>query len=162
VKDPKNKILILGIGNYLMGDEGIGVHLAERLALESLPEGVDVVDGGTGGFHLLEYFESYPNVILVDATLDTNPVGTIRKIKPKFSMDFPQAMSTHDIGMKDLVNALQILGTMPVIDLFVVSIESIQQQGITLTPEIEAVLPLLIDKVKTLMHELLATEKVLN
>ena len=162
MKDPKNKILILGIGNYLMGDEGIGVHLAERLALHTLPEGVDVVDGGTGGFHLLEYFESYPNVILVDATLDTNPVGTIRKIKPKFSMDFPQAMSTHDIGMKDLVNALQILGTMPVIDLFVVSIESIQQQGITLTPEIESVLPLLIDNVKTLMHELLATEKVLN
>ncbi len=162
MKHPKNKILILGIGNYLMGDEGIGVHLAERLGLEVLPEGVDVVDGGTGGFHLLEYFESYPNVILVDATLDTNPVGTIRKIKPKFSMDFPQAMSTHDIGMKDLVNALQILGTMPVIDLFVVSIESIQQQGITLTPEIESVLPLLIDKIKTLMHELLATEKVLN
>ena len=162
MKDPKNKILILGIGNYLMGDEGIGVHLAERLSLEVLPEGVDVVDGGTGGFHLLEYFESYPNVILIDATLDTNPVGTIRKIKPKFSMDFPQAMSTHDIGMKDLVNALQILGTMPVIDLFVVSIESIQQQGIILTPEIEAIIPLLKDKVKELMHELLVTEKVLN
>ena len=162
MKEPKNKILILGIGNYLMGDEGIGVHLAERLALEKLPEGVDVVDGGTGGFHLLEYFESYPNVILVDATLDTNPVGTIRKIKPKFAMDFPQAMSTHDIGMKDLVNALQILGTMPVIDLFVVSIESIQQQGITLTPEIEAIVPLLKDKVKELMHELLVAEKVVN
>lgn len=162
MKDPKNKILILGIGNYLMGDEGIGVHLAERLALETLPEGVDVVDGGTGGFHLLEYFESYPNVILIDATLDTNPPGTIRKIKPKFAMDFPQAMSTHDIGMRDLVNALQILGTMPVIDLFVVSIESIQQQGITLTPEIEAVVPLLKDKVKELMYELLVAEKVVN
>ncbi|MEY3208808.1 MAG: Hydrogenase 2 maturation protease, partial [Bacteroidota bacterium] len=132
------------------------------LALEVLPEGVDVVDGGTGGFHLLEYFESYPNVILIDATLDTNLVGTIRKIKPKFSMDFPQAMSTHDIGMKDLVNALQILGTMPIIDLFVVSIESIQQQGIILTPEIEAIIPLLKDRVKELMHELLVTEKVLN
>jgi hydrogenase maturation protease len=71
-------------------------------------------------------------------------------------------MSTHDIGMKDLVNALQILGTMPVIDLFVVSIESIQQQGIILTPEIEAIIPLLKDKVKELMHELLVTEKVLN
>ena len=77
-------------------------------------------------------------------------------------MDFPQAMSTHDIGMKDLVNALQILGTMPVIDLFVVSFESIQQQGITLTPEIEAIIPLLKDKVKELMHELLVTEKVVN
>ena len=77
-------------------------------------------------------------------------------------MDFPQAMSTHDIGMKDLVNALQILGTMPVIDLFVVSIESIQQQGIILTPEIEAIIPLLKDKVKELMYELLVTEKVVN
>lgn len=77
-------------------------------------------------------------------------------------MDFPQAMSTHDIGMKDLVNALQILGTMPVIDLFVVSIESIQQQGIILTPEIEAIIPLLNDKVKELMYELLVTEKVVN
>lgn len=77
-------------------------------------------------------------------------------------MDFPQAMSTYDIGMKDLVNALQILGTMPIIDLFVVSIESIQQQGIILTPEIEAIIPLLKDKVKELMHELLVTEKVVN
>jgi hydrogenase maturation protease len=158
----KNKILILGIGNYLMGDEGIGVHIAERLEKETLPLEVDVLDGGTGGFHLLEYFELYPNVILIDATLDSNPPGTIRLIKPKFAKDFPQAMSTHDIGLKDMVSALQIMGTIPDIDLFVVSIESIQQQGITLTPEVEAVVPLIIDKVKTLMHELLAVEKVLN
>ena len=158
----KNKILILGIGNYLMGDEGIGVHIAERLEKETLPLEVDVLDGGTGGFHLLEYFELYPNVILIDATLDSNPPGTIRLIKPKFAKDFPQAMSTHDIGLKDMVSALQIMGTIPDIDLFVVSIESIQQQGITLTSEVEAVVPLIIDKVKTLMHELLAVEKVLN
>jgi len=158
----KNKILILGIGNYLMGDEGIGVHIAERLEKETLPLEVDVLDGGTGGFHLLEYFELYPNVILIDATLDSNPPGTIRLIKPKFAKDFPQAMSTHDIGLKDMVSALQIMGTIPDIDLFVVSIESIQQQGITLTTEVEAVVPLIIDKVKTLMHELLAVEKVLN
>lgn len=158
----KNKILVLGIGNYLMGDEGIGVHIAERLAKETLPDGVDVLDGGTGGFHLLEYFELYPNVILIDATLDSNPPGTIRLIKPKFAKDFPQAMSTHDIGLKDMVSALQIMGTIPEIDLFVVSIESIQQQGITLTPQVEAVVPLIMDKIKELMHALLASEKVLN
>ena len=55
--DYKNKILILGIGNYLMGDEGIGVQIANRLLEDdSLPDEVDVLDGGTGGFHLLEYF----------------------------------------------------------------------------------------------------------
>ena len=158
----KNKILILGIGNYLMGDEGIGVHIAERLQMETLPTEVDVLDGGTGGFHLLEYFELYPNVILIDATLDSNPPGTIRLIKPKFAKDFPQAMSTHDIGLKDMVSALQIMGTIPDIDLFVVSIESIQQQGITLTSEVEAVVPLVMDKVKELMHNILSKETVLN
>lgn len=160
--NPNNKILILGIGNYLMGDEGIGVHIAEKMIHEDLPKGVDVLDGGTGGFHLLEYFEQYPNVILIDATLDENPPGTIRLIKPKFAKDFPQAMSTHDIGLKDMVSALQLLGTMPNINLFVVSIESIQQQGIELTPNIEAVTPLIIDQVKALMFKLLTPEKVVN
>jgi hydrogenase maturation protease len=157
-----NKILILGIGNYLMGDEGIGVQVANKMIHDNLPAGVDVLDGGTGGFHLLEYFEQYPNVILIDATLDQNPPGTIRLIKPKFAKDFPPAMSTHDIGLKDMVSALQLMGTMPIIDLFVVSIESIQQQGIELTPEIEAVVPLIIDKVKELMYSLLETEKIVN
>lgn len=71
-------------------------------------------------------------------------------------------MSTHDIGLKDMVSALQLLGTMPNINLFVVSIESIQQQGIELTPNIEAVTPLIIDQVKALMFKLLTPEKVVN
>jgi hydrogenase maturation protease len=147
------KTLIMGIGNYLMGDEGVGVHLANNIMTQILPDGVDVVDGGTGGFYLLEYFENYDHVILVDATLDGNIPGTIRLIKPRFAQDFPPAMSTHDIGLKDLVSALQILGKMPDIDLFVVSIASIQQQGIELTPEIENVLPVLIDNIRSLLKK---------
>ncbi|MFY9464703.1 MAG: hydrogenase maturation protease [Sediminibacterium sp.] len=146
--------LVMGIGNYLMGDEGIGVHVANRLEKSMLlPEGVSVLDGGTGGFHLLEYFERYDHIILIDATLDSHVTGTIRKIKPRFATDFPPAMSTHDIGLKDLVSALQILGKMPEIDLFVVSIATIQQQGIELTPEIEAVVPNVIDEILTLLAE---------
>jgi hydrogenase maturation protease len=61
-----------------------------------------------------------------------------------------------------MVSALQLLGTMPNINLFVVSIESIQQQGIELTPNIEAVTPLIIDQVKALMFKLLTPEKVVN
>jgi hydrogenase maturation protease len=150
----KNKILILGIGNYLMGDEGVGVHAACRLKKENLPSDVEIVDGGTGGFHLLEYFETYKNIILIDATLDNNRNGTIRLIKPHFAEDFPKAMSTHDIGLKDMVSALQLLGKIPTIHLFVVSIESLQQQGIELTNEIENAMPLLISKIKDLLSEL--------
>jgi hydrogenase maturation protease len=145
--DHTDRILIMGIGNYLMGDEGVGVHLAEILEGYTLPPNVDVVDGGTGGFHLLEYFEKYREVILVDATLDNNSVGHIRLIQPKFASDFPKAMSTHDIGLKDMMSSLQLMGKVPHIHLFVVSIESIQQQGIELTPEIAAILPELIEQV---------------
>jgi hydrogenase maturation protease len=144
----KNKTLILGIGNYLMCDEGIGVHVAEQLQKESLPDGVDVLDGGTGGFHLLEYFENHEHVILVDATLDGREPGTIRKIKPRFATDFPPAMSTHDIGLKDMVSALQFMDKMPEIDLFVVSIASIQEQGIELTPAVKNKIPEIIHLVK--------------
>ena len=101
----KKSVLILGIGNYLMGDEGLGVHLANQLKAEIDPDLADVLDGGTAGFQLMEYLEFYPNIILIDATLDGKPAGTIQRIKPKFSKDFPSAMSTHEIGLKDLVEA---------------------------------------------------------
>ena len=150
----KNNTLILGIGNYLMADEGLGVHLAEQFLQEELPVGVDVLDGGTGGFHLLEYFEQYERVIIVDATLDGKPAGTIRLIKPHFASDFPQAMSTHDIGLKDLVGALQLLGTMPEIDLYVVSINSIQDQGVVLSEEISNAISKLIGIIKNRVNEI--------
>lgn len=156
-----NRILILGIGNYLMGDEGIGVHAARRLEAGKLPPGIEVLDGGTGGFHLLSYLENYETIILVDATLDHHSPGTIRLIRPRFTRDFPNAMSTHDIGLKDMMSALQLLGKMPDIHLFVVSIKSIQQQGITLSPEIEKVMPDLMDKINKLVSQLSAEEGTL-
>lgn len=147
----EQRILVMGIGNYLMGDEGVGVHIANQLLNEILPASVDVVDGGTGGFHLLGYFERYQIIILVDATLDDNDPGTIRLIKPRFAQDFPTAMSTHDIGLKDMVSALQLMDKMPVIHLFVVSIKSIQQQGIELTQPIYKIVPTLVQKIKDLI-----------
>jgi len=137
----KKSVLILGIGNYLMGDEGLGVHLANQLKAEIDPDLADVLDGGTAGFQLMEYLEFYPNIILIDATLDGKPAGTIQRIKPKFSKDFPSAMSTHEIGLKDLVEGLYLLGKLPNIDLFIISIEKIQPLSTELSPEVSNVLP---------------------
>jgi hydrogenase maturation protease len=150
----EDRVLIMGVGNYLMGDEGVGVHAVQKLMSSGLPDYVDVVDGGTGGFHLLEYFEKYPRVILVDATLDGQKAGTIRLIRPKFAADFPKSMSTHDIGLRDMVNSLQLLGKIPDMHLFVVSIEYIQQQGVEMTDEVEAALPELLNRVTELAIKL--------
>jgi hydrogenase maturation protease len=139
----KNRILILGIGNYLMGDEGFGIHFIQHLQKERLPANVDILDGGTGGFQLLGYLEEYPVVIIIDASLDENPPGLIRLIEPRFAKDFPTSMSTHEIGLKDLVESLSLMGKLPKIYLYVVSVSDIAKLHVGLSKEVEQALPLL-------------------
>jgi hydrogenase maturation protease len=83
--------------------------------------------------------------------LDDNPIGTIRLITPRFAQDVLKAMSMPDIGLKDMVGGLQLLGKMPVILLFVVSIESLPQQALALTDKVEIVIPDLIGLIKKLV-----------
>jgi len=130
------KILILGIGNILLGDEGIGVHAVRVLEKSSYPDYVVFLDGGTGGFHLLSIFEEYQKIILIDATLDGNPPGKVSLLKPKYAADFPQTLSAHDIGLRDLVNSSALLGFLPEIFLITVSISENQPLSMELSPEV--------------------------
>jgi hydrogenase maturation protease len=139
--------LVLGLGNILMGDEGIGVHALRALEKEALPEGVVLLDGGTGGFHLMEYLEAYPCVIMVDATLEGEP-GSIRILEPRFSTQFPTALSTHDIGLKDLIESLNILGRLPQIKLVAVSIDRVQPMKLGLSLALEAAIPKILRAVR--------------
>jgi hydrogenase maturation protease len=147
-------ILIMGIGNLLMSDEGVGIHFVRLLEKEALPPGLHLLDGGTAGFLLMEYFEQYPHVILIDATLDDHPPGTIRHITPQFSNDFPKAMSTHEIGLKDLMEGMYLLGKQPNIHLFVISVSKLQPMDMTLSKEVEEALIPLKNQVFTLVKKL--------
>lgn len=147
-------VTLLGVGNWLMGDEGVGVHAAHQLEGLAWPEGIRVVDGGTGGFHLMGYLEEARHVILIDATLDGRPPGTIRLLRPRFASEFPKALSSHDIGLRDLIEGLAILGRLPDLWLFAVSIESVQPQTIELSPKISAILPDLVSQARQLALDL--------
>ncbi len=120
------QLLVLGIGNYLMGDEGIGVHLIQSLQEEQLPENCLLLDGGVGGFHLLEYMQSSRKMIIIDATRDGKEAGTVTKLKPKFSSDYPRTLTAHDVGLKDLLDAFYFSGSdLPDITLFTISIDEL-------------------------------------
>ncbi|MGL4780301.1 MAG: hydrogenase maturation protease, partial [Bacteroidales bacterium] len=95
------KLLILGLGNLVLKDEGVGIHAIQELEKEDLPEHVDLLDGGTGGISLIGTLQEYKRVIMIDATLDNNPSGTIKVIKPKYSTDYPTLLSAHEIGLRD-------------------------------------------------------------
>lgn len=147
-------ILVLGIGNLLMGDEGVGVRAVERLQEDTWPEGVTVVDGGTGGFHLLEYLQTFSPIVMIDATMNGEPAGTLHVLRPKYASDFPRALTAHDIGLRDLVESAALLGPLPDITLVTVSITEIQSMVLTLSPPVEAALPALAALVRrTVMKE---------
>lgn len=143
--------LVLGIGNLLMGDEGVGVHAAGALAREAWPEGVTVVDGGTGGFHLLEYLRRYDPIVMIDATQDGQPAGAVSVLHPRYASDFPRSLTAHDIGLRDLIESAALLGPLPSIALVTVSIDDIRSMVVTLSPAVDAALPQVSAQVRALV-----------
>jgi hydrogenase maturation protease len=148
-------VLVLGIGNYLMGDEGVGVHAVRELERRPVPPGVNLLDGGTGGFHLLSYLQEYPTILLIDATMDGRPPGTVRILRPKFASDFPRALSAHDIGLRDLIESTILTGNLPDIHLVTVSIGSLNDMTTELSPAVSAAIPSVVDSVNRILGELL-------
>lgn len=153
-KDKSSSILVMGVGNYLMGDEGIGVHVMQEMAKIELPDYVDILDGGTGGFLLLGCFEAYPTIIFVDATMDGKPEGTVSLIRPKFASDFPSALSVHDVGLKDMIEAVYLMDHVPDIHLFTVSIKELNPMTVELNKKVQEVIPEIIENILTLSEEL--------
>ncbi|MDR1644243.1 MAG: hydrogenase maturation protease [Tannerellaceae bacterium] len=146
------KTLVLGIGNLLLKDEGVGIHAIRALEKETLPPDIDLLDGGTGGLHLLGRLQEYDRIILVDATLDHHPPGAIRHIRPRYATDYPPLMSAHEIGLRDMIEAMILCGHHPEVDLLVVSAGDIGELGVELSPAVEASLPEIIRRIRLLIR----------
>jgi hydrogenase maturation protease len=129
------KTLVLGLGNVLMGDEGIGVYVVRALEKHTLPAGVECLDGGTGGFTLLEPLEDADRIVLIDAANDGNPMGAVTRTTPRFSRDYPPTLTAHDVGMKDLLDMFYIQGGTHEIILYAITIDPKQSIRMSLSAE---------------------------
>jgi hydrogenase maturation protease len=145
------KRLVLGIGNLLLGDEGVGIHVVRALEGMELPPDTDVLDGGTGGLHLIGLLEGYERIVMVDATLDEQPAGTVRHLKPRYASDFPTLMSAHEIGLRDMIAAMHLTGHVPDIDLLVVSVNDVSRLGIGLSRPVAEAIPEVIRRIWLLL-----------
>ena len=130
------KTLVLGLGNVILGDEGVGVHVVRALEKEQLPPDVECLDGGTGGFILLEPLESADRTILVDATSDANRIGTVSRTTPRFSSDYPPTLTAHDIGIKDLLDSFYMRGGGRDVTLYAITIDPHQSISLDLSETI--------------------------
>jgi hydrogenase maturation protease len=136
-KTKKTETLVLGLGNILMGDEGVGVHVVRalelQLARQTLPASVECMDGGTGGFVLLGPLESAEHILIVDAAADGNPLGTVTRTTPRFSRDYPPTLTAHDVGVKDLLDVFYMQGGKPNVVLYAITIDPRQPISMALS-----------------------------
>jgi hydrogenase maturation protease len=120
-----------------MGDEGVGVHVVRALELRELPPNVECLDGGTGGFILLEPMQEADRILMIDAAADGNPIGTVTRTVPRFSRDYPPVLTAHDVGIKDLLDLFYMLDGGREVTLYAITIDPIQPISLDLSPTIK-------------------------
>jgi hydrogenase maturation protease len=140
------EVLILGLGNVLLEDDGVGVRAVEALDRDfAPPAGVRILDGGTLGLALLGEVAAARRVILVDAVASDDPPGTlVRLAGDDVEPAVRGRLSPHQIGVADLLDALRLIDHLPEsVSLFGLTPATIEL-GTELSPAVEDALPALV------------------
>ncbi len=144
-------ILVMGVGNVLLKDEGVGVHVVEHLrhAPIPLPQNIEIIDGGTMGMELMMYLEGREKAVVIDVieagvepgTIFRFAHGDIREAKQK-------KLSFHQLSFLDALKMAEFMGQqLPEIIFIAIQPKDITP-GTELTPEIEAKIPTIIEMIK--------------
>lgn len=111
--------VILGIGNILLRDDGVGVHIVKKLQDEKLPTSIEIIDVGTSTLDTLTYFLEYENVIAIDSLKAGFEPGTIYKIKPEDIKNYKKEnLSIHDVQILDVVKIANMYNKYPNVTIF--------------------------------------------
>ncbi len=137
------RVRVIGVGNLLMGDEAVGVRVVEYLLEKGgLPEGVEAIDGGTGGLKLFPYLEGADGIVVVDAFRGGGRPGSIYTFDiSEVPSRTAQKLSLHEVDLREVFSLFTLMkGRRP--EGRIVGIEPGRVcQGIGLTPEVEASIP---------------------
>lgn len=133
--------LVLGLGNPLRGDDGIGPRVVEELLRRDLPDHVEVVDGGSGGLSLLPTLEGWEHVIVVDSAQMGKSPGQFTRFTPRQVELSPRTFSPHYASLAEVLTLADALGrSLPQIIIFGVQPDNIDwEQG--LSPAVEEAIP---------------------
>ena len=142
----RTPLLILGLGNLLCTDDGVGAVAVHRLLREyDAPAGVQVLDGGTLGLSLLPLLEEADAAILVDAIRGEGPPGALVRIEGEDVAPAVAArLSVHQVGVADLLDSARLLGRYPPRLVLVGIVPADLGLGFALSPAVAAGLPRLV------------------
>jgi len=151
----QKQILILGVGNDILGDDGIGLVAVRALRIE-FQDTIDVVEAAMGGLQLMELLEGYQKVLILDAIITTeHPPGTILELS-KEEFKHTVAIAPHFVSLPESLQLAETLG-IPFPDeirILAMEINDPFELHEGLSPAIQSALPLLIDRARTVVHQL--------
>lgn len=133
-------VAVVGLGNLILSDEGVGVHVVRRLdEAYSFPDGVMLIDGGTSAIDLLDQLVEAEHIIFIDAAQTGGPPGSIVALQgARLPVWFRERMSPHQIGLADLLATLSLMDHTPE-SVTLIGIEPQSMElGTELTPHIDA------------------------
>ncbi|MBN1316558.1 MAG: HyaD/HybD family hydrogenase maturation endopeptidase [Anaerolineales bacterium] len=109
------KTLVIGVGNILLSDEGVGVRVAEKLAADfQFPDNVQILDGGTLGMDLVCYLDGVQNLLLIDAVETGREAGSLIRLEGDEVPSFLSVkISPHQVGIPDMLFAAKLTGVYP-------------------------------------------------
>ena len=141
-------ILVLGVGNILLRDEGIGVRVIEAMQELDCPDGVELCDGGTAGLDLLDVVADRRKLIVIDAIAGDSEPGTVLRLTPDdLAPASGPGASLHELGLLQTLAVAGQLGCSPQeVVLFGIKPREISY-GLELSPEIAALIPRVIELV---------------
>lgn len=137
------RIVVLGIGNILLSDEGVGVRVVEKLAAEYVvPPEVEIIDGGTCGMEMLDQLEDLDGLIVIDCVRHGQPPATPVLLKgDKVPVFFKTKLSPHQISLSDVLASLELTDTAPKTTVIIGIQPASMSLGMDLTPEVAARVP---------------------
>jgi hydrogenase maturation protease len=106
--------LVLGLGNLVHGDDGVGIHAIQRLQKDSrVPPEVVLMDGGTQGLNLIPHISGFERLLVIDAMDAGQKPGTLIRLEGEAAEKLPGKPSVHQLGFADLMIAMKLLGDSP-------------------------------------------------
>ena len=140
------RTVVLGIGNELLSDEGIGVHVVKALQKMGLPPEIEIYEGGTDGFGLLNIIIETDRLIVIDSLRGESDPGTIYKFDIEDAPGSPDLFKTsvHQIGILEVINLSSLIGKTPKTTVIGVEPKTIST-GMELSAQIEAKIPRIIE-----------------
>jgi hydrogenase maturation protease len=137
------RVLILGIGNTLRGDDGLGVFIVKQMEESGirLPKGVSLLDGGTAGFDLLGLIDGYDKIVIVDALKTNDKPGSIYRFTPEHAVESRARISMHEVGIMEVIKTLRIMDINPEIEFVGIVPENISDMNTTISQAVMESIP---------------------